>query len=65
MILRKWKALPSEMQCEEVKKYYDKKGSAETLPSDYSLKISIVEFSHKLLDKLLNLVSGFLNGNFI
>lgn len=31
MILRKWKALPSEMQCEEVKKYYDilkkKKGS--------------------------------------
>lgn len=31
MILRKWKALPSEMQCEELKKYYDilkkKKGS--------------------------------------
>ena len=23
MILRKWKALPSKMQCEEVKKYYD------------------------------------------
>ena len=45
--------------------YRQSEGSAETLPSDYSLKISIVEFSHKLFYKLLTLVCGILNGNFI
>ena len=45
--------------------FYKLRAVPEHCPQTIQLKTSIVELSHKLLDKLLNLVCGFLNGNFI
>ena len=45
--------------------FYKLRAVPKHCPQTIHLKISIVELSHKLLDKLLNLVCGFLNGNFI
>ena len=45
--------------------FYKLRAVPKHCPQTIHLKISVIELSHKLFYKLLNLVCGFLNGNFI